>query len=236
MRAHEALPKADLALFCGLVWAAWSDRNLRLFENVSKDPTNWVSEITGWLECFSNCSRAVLGPVRVEECRSRESWTAPAGASLKLNVDAAWDSSSRRTALGGLVRDSAGKVLGVFGSMVSDVESALTAECLAIREGLNFARTNEWRVAEVESDSQRAVQMIKTRQLRGVQGPVVHDICEFIANVPASCKWIPRGCNEAANCVARHCMVSNTSCSWIDDCPAWLVDCVTSDLVSSFPC
>ena len=111
-RAASALSGEHFELFCGLVWAAWSDRNSRLFENATKSPETWVNEVAGWIESFKTCS-ASLEQAKWETEAGAEGWTRPCRGELKLNVDAAWSDGGVLTTVGGVIRDHSGGVVGV---------------------------------------------------------------------------------------------------------------------------
>lgn len=231
LRAMDSLPDKDLDLFCGIIWAAWTDRNLRLFDHYMKRPEVWVCEVASWLASFKDCSRRAETTPSGKPARQTV-WTAPDSDSLKLNVDAAWDARSRRASIGCVVRNQQGEVLGVMASAIEGVDSALTAECKAIWGGLRFIQTRGWTISSVESDCLRATQLVRGRHLNGLQGPVIADIVAVEAELrlPFTYRWVPRSCNEPANCIAKARMnfVSSDFVSF--QCLAWLENCIQKDI------
>ena len=89
-------------------------------------------------------------------------WQAPPLGSLKLNVDAAIGDGNNGTGLGAVIRDAAGMVVVAYSRKIQNPFDPLTTECVAIRDGLRFAKARGLHVTEVESDSMVAIQTIQS--------------------------------------------------------------------------
>ncbi|XP_024196178.1 uncharacterized protein LOC112199381 [Rosa chinensis] len=84
--------------------------------------------------------------------RASQPWVPPPVGSVKINTDAAWDSSSLFCGLAAIARDSSGKVIG--GSDKSTfASSSLAAEAQAIALGLKLATSLSLSSFQLESDS-----------------------------------------------------------------------------------
>ena len=234
-RAASSLTKEHFELFCGLVWAAWSDRNARTFEHATKTPETWVCEVAGWVENFKTHSLAVEGADKGSGAVVK-SWSRPGRGRLKLNVDAAWSAGEELTSIGCVVRDHNGDVVGVLARGIRWVDSALSAECFAIREGLRFAKERGWSISAVESDCLRASQLVNGKHTLGHQGAIIEDILSEleIVSIHGGLVWVPRECNEAAHTVAKYRQESLSFDVELLSCPLWLFSCITKDCESSF--
>ena len=111
-----------------------------------------------------------------------------------------------------------------------ELVSPLVGECVAIREGLNFVASLGLKVDLVETDAVNAITSIAKQQFQGIHGPVVSDICNFLASTNSKCCWIPRDGNEAAHSVAKFGLVSKKSVVWSQECPLWLSKTVCYDI------
>ena len=162
---------------------------------------------------------------------TQEAWLGPEAGSLKLNVDAAWEERTGRGAMGCVVRDHRGEVVGVSATLIEGVDSVLTAECRAIHCGLQFLQDRGWRVSSMESDCLRATQLVNSKSLNGVQGPIIADIGALVESQVLSkrCQWVSRSCNEVANSLAKARLDFLVSDFISCNCPAWLRIAVQRD-------
>ncbi|GAA0166376.1 hypothetical protein LIER_21540 [Lithospermum erythrorhizon] len=87
-------------------------------------------------------------------------WQPPAQNWIKINCDVGWTKETKSGALGVVARDDAGEFKGARCKQVDFVPSALVAEALAIREGMQFAWEKSCHQVEVESDAKVSVEII----------------------------------------------------------------------------
>ena len=206
----QALKTDDLEFFCILSWAIWSDRNKSVFANSSSEAIPIVEDSFSYLREFQRC-QLMLTVKSPANCDTVKRWQAPPLGKLKLNVDAAFNQALNMFSVGGIIRDSYGSVFAAFTIVFNDLVSPLVGECVAIREGLNFVASLGLKVDLVETDAVNAITSIAKQQFQGIHGPVVSDICNFLASTNSKCCWIPRDANEAAHSVAKFGLVSKKS-------------------------
>ncbi|KAI5335568.1 PREDICTED: retrotransposon unclassified [Prunus dulcis] len=70
-------------------------------------------------------------------------WTKPPMRHLKINVDGAWNTTTKSGGVGVVIRDSAGAFIAGRARKFDNVFSALQSEALAAREGVVLAITRE---------------------------------------------------------------------------------------------
>ncbi|GMN50849.1 hypothetical protein TIFTF001_020005 [Ficus carica] len=106
------------------------------------------------------CLSGVSGEIVIIEVRDKVGahhsvrrsvrWSPPPGEDLKLNVDAVVRSDSGFFGVGAIIRDAQGVVRACLAKRILEAHSPFVVECLALREGLEFARTCNLRVAWIE--------------------------------------------------------------------------------------
>ena len=88
-------------------------------------------------------------------------WLPPRPGYLKLNIDASVFPGSDRIGIGAAIRDEKGSILGAMAKSLEGSFSPFLAECLALREGLSFAKEIECVNLEVETDAINVVSAIE---------------------------------------------------------------------------
>jgi hypothetical protein len=110
-----------------LLWRVWHHRN-----NVVHG--DGKASISASVPYLVNYHRSFLG--EEPEAGIAPSWTAPAVGAVKGNVDAGWDSTTRRAGIGIIIRDHLGSTLLAEWRFIPSCGSAEEAEILACLEGL----------------------------------------------------------------------------------------------------
>ena len=86
------------------------------------------------------------------EHNTREGWFPPPRDCLKINIDAAFCSSSREASLGAVARNTEAEVCFSAVTKLQGFESPLQAEIKAIWFGLQVAREMNYKSIQLESD------------------------------------------------------------------------------------
>ncbi|GMN68400.1 hypothetical protein TIFTF001_037459 [Ficus carica] len=154
--------KEDVEIFASISWAIWWSRNVRVFQNLWKSPME------------------ILEVVLTDR---PPQWQPPSLGHLKLNVDAGCREECGFVGVGAVVRDSDGVVIACLARKLVGSFPPLTAEFLALREGLEFVASCGVRVSEVETDALLVVQAIVTSDPPDDLDPIVYDIRALLQKV-----------------------------------------------------
>jgi ribonuclease HI len=90
-------------------------------------------------------------------------WSPPEEGHIKVNVDAGWNPTSKRTGIGIIARDFHGRVLRTEWKHVASCASAEEAEVLACLEGLGHLIQYFAGQGILETDCLRAVQVLNAK-------------------------------------------------------------------------
>ena len=143
-----------------ILWMIWNNRNDCVHNLKCKNPSTLGLLAVKLAEDFKEYN--TVG--REAGQRNTEDWLPPPRRNYKLNVDASYDSASRKASFGAVLRDASSKVQIAAVSKVEDVDSPLQAELMAILFGLQVTSEQEFKEILVESDCLLAVQEILRRQ------------------------------------------------------------------------
>lgn len=206
------LPPLGLSnpLWPWLLWRLWKARNWLAFEEkrtsaqeiinlAIRDAKEWqaAQEVIGAKPNVS-CLPVIAPPL--EE------------GSLVCFVDAAWDVTTRNCGFAGIFKGSVqGQQLN-FKDSRRQVDSALTAEALAVRKAVMEAYISNAESLVVLSDSQVLIKILQTGGARKELNNILVDIHHFSSRLTAcSFLHISRLCNVEADLVAKSALVSVNS-------------------------
>ena len=189
----------------------------------------WVGRFLG---DFLTCNE-LDSPTEKKTLASKALWHAPSHDLIKINVDAAVDSSLEFIGVGVVARDKEGAVMSFLSRRIFGKFSPHLGECLAVREGVflaNFLKLDNW---VVESDAVNAVRAIQNPVAEAPEANIVEDIRDSLSVVRSGrvCH-IPRDGNRVAHFLAKHAISKSVYCFGVDFVPRWLGPFVKADLVS----
>ncbi|GMN53841.1 hypothetical protein TIFTF001_022971 [Ficus carica] len=172
-------------------------------------------------------------PVEKRTLAPKALWHAPSHGLIKINVDAAVDSSLEFIGVGIVARDEEGVVMSFLSRRIFGKFSPHLGECLAVREGVflaNFLKLDNW---VVESDAMNAVRAIQNPVAEAPEANIVEDIRDYIAGVRnGRVCHISRDGNRVAHKLAKHAISKSVFCFSIDFVPRWLGPFVKANLAS----
>ncbi|GMN74812.1 hypothetical protein TIFTF001_052466, partial [Ficus carica] len=129
----------DLALVCWLAWKLWCERNKVVHGGEAGDPQT-VFDLS--IASFGEWQALNRSPPQPSAVGSNV-WSPPQPGCFKLNIDASVIPGSDHIGIGAVIRDEKGSILGAMARSVGGSFSPFVAECLALREGLRFAKEIE---------------------------------------------------------------------------------------------
>ena len=177
MRKYEFSNKLWLTSFMVIVWSIWKERNERTFNKKSSSLTEIqdliLLRLAWWIKVWDNSF-----PYSPDEVRRNplclklhgktpihkplptpSHWCPPGETLLKWNVDASFNPSLGRSAIGGVLRDKNGIFKCLFSCPIPPMEINST-EVLAIHRAIQISLNNSYfksQEIEIESDSSNAV-------------------------------------------------------------------------------
>ncbi|KAF7830925.1 ribonuclease H [Senna tora] len=210
------------------IYFIWEARNKKKFANETPNLDRiWAKVERSWNEqriASSGAYRDFIIP-----CNLR--WEKPKAPFVKMNVDAAFKSNGE-AAIGGLMRDHNGWVLAAFSGTLPALDDVTMAEALAVKRGVEMAMEVGVKDLQVECDSKLVVEMLNSG-------------CEHMSFLSSLCSsilalcggfnnvefiWIPRCCNQSADCLSRFAKVSSCNKVWLNSVPMFLAEYCTADL------
>ncbi|KAF7831688.1 LINE-type retrotransposon LIb DNA [Senna tora] len=130
-------------------------------------------------------------------------WLKPREPFIKMNVDITMKNNGEGSA-GGVFRDHEGMCIGAFSSSIPAMMDVALMEAIGIKKGIDVAREGGITHLVIESDSNQFDD---------------YDI-----------RWVPRSCNNTADCMARVALSFPGDKVWPDSVPIWLSETCTADL------
>lgn len=190
--------RLNLRFFCVISWAIWTSRNQLLHQNVSRSAAEILEMAGRVLYGYQQCGEREDAHQDSRPLRD-EIWRAPETCRLKLNTDASVRSHQDYIGVGAVVRDAEGVVWACLAKKLPGSFSSFIAECIALREGLVFARQCGLDVHDIEVDVSRVAQVVNGGATLGEEGAVIEDILSLLSTVG---NWKVSLCREA-NVVAH---------------------------------
>ncbi|XP_024195781.1 uncharacterized protein LOC112198926 [Rosa chinensis] len=158
LRQSHHLNKDNWEKLLMLLWALWKNRNIKLWNDTSKNAQEIVVATFTWYAQFLQVQK--IQPQN-NAAKLGKNWTPPSSHQLKISVDGAFLPSNDIGGIGGVIRRSDGSFLATFLKCVQHVSSPKQVELLAIREGIEFLQQRGLQDACLESDCQVAIQEIE---------------------------------------------------------------------------
>ncbi|CAN1187916.1 Putative ribonuclease H protein At1g65750 [Linum perenne] len=146
-----------------IAWLIWQARNKFIFEHLDRPPSAIVEQCQFWINLvLSSWKTFQLGREAPGLARQTQliAWRPGEEGWFTLNTDGSRISQSGATAIGGIIRDSTGKLVRAFCANVGNC-SITRAELRAIVEGLKLAWSLGIKKVDVQSDSAAAVAMLQ---------------------------------------------------------------------------
>ncbi|KAH7569641.1 hypothetical protein JRO89_XS06G0225100 [Xanthoceras sorbifolium] len=191
----------EMELLLVLFWRFWFRRN----RAVHSAPLLSVEETVGWSELYLADFQAAAATPRLRGSSIVERWQAPSPGWVKINSDVAVDVRGHRLGFGVVFRDSVGKVLVSYTSLLLGLFSPDIGEALAILLGLRLAIDMGLSTICVKSDAASVVKQLSSRVTSCSDiGLVLDDILSLVVGfADISFSSVRRSANQVAHGLAK---------------------------------
>ncbi|XP_031099793.1 uncharacterized protein LOC116003991 [Ipomoea triloba] len=195
------LKSDSLALMATVCWKVWDARNKLVWQNQRSHPSHIVDEAVVFLDAW----RTIHNTNGEENVTTTvHTWKRPHFGKLKLNVDAAFDATKKRTGLGCILRDEEGKFIAALQQSCDNLYQPKIGEAIAIREALKWIKALNFQSFIVESDAQLVILGLKASSCMSSFDLILQDIRNLASDVyDISFSFAKRSANKAAHMLAR---------------------------------
>lgn len=210
-----------------VMWAIWTSRNNITHDKASLDPIQSMKrtrETLALLEIPLQQSRILPG----------YGWRPPDDGWVKINTDASVSSLQHKSGAGGIARTPS-TFLAAWSKPYPEVSDPLTAETLALRDGVIFAKLRGLSRVVMEVDCLEVVNLWNSRTFsRSLVAPLLSEIEELASSfISFVIQHVMRNANTSAHLCAKHaCTLEVTGC-WMDSPPGFLMTSVLADRVGA---
>ncbi|XP_057417986.1 uncharacterized protein LOC130712164 [Lotus japonicus] len=215
------------------LWEIWKTRNQCVFQGVDPNPVVTNNRISINLQEYLS---ALPEPPKINLASggsaARKGWRKPAPSHIKINVDAAFDATTRKGLTGIIFRDSDGEV--VHGSTARFMAaSPVVAEALALREAVFLAANLGCDRVIFESDCLAVIQACRGEKEVWEIQQIINDIVEMkIVKSYWGFSWVNRCGNKAAHQIAQLAHHKSLQRDWVWHPPPELARQLQRDKVS----
>ncbi|KAK8547806.1 hypothetical protein V6N13_027419 [Hibiscus sabdariffa] len=156
------MDQKQLTLFITLLWNFWNRRNKWLHDG-QLIPHRFVVDYAQLIS--SDFLKAQEMALNEPESRPQERWMKPSQDCVKINVDGAFNPTTRRAAIGVIARNAHGMMIDGSAYQLRGLHTAESAEACAFKEGVRMAIENDWTHVVSEGDSATVVSRLDRREL-----------------------------------------------------------------------
>ncbi|XP_074274036.1 uncharacterized protein LOC141597469 [Silene latifolia] len=234
LEALRSIEKVERGRFLAILWAIWSIRNARIFEEERPNPDVITLGLVRMVSDYQSCLDVS------EMCESRRhgdalgdsGWKRPVSGVIKINSDAAVLNDDE-IGLGVVGRDSEGMVVFIASRRCYARWTVEVAEAKAMLFGLEVARRLNVTCISLESDALNVVQAVRNSSFdRNSFGLCIRDICSFSLLFDLrETLHVKRGGNTVAHLVARLCANANEELCTETDFPSSVLTMAELDLI-----
>jgi ribonuclease HI len=185
---------------------------------------NWAVDVCFNLITVKDNEKGVREPLTIQQ------WQAPAVNTLKVNVDGAFLTEEGIGAVGAVARDSDGNFVMAISRRLPAVSSALAAEAVALREGVNLIHMVTTGPVVLETDSLELVHLWDRRATQRSEFTSLFREVEDMSGAFSSFSVMHtrRTTNTAAHLCAKS-AVSSEFEVWANVPPSFLVQTLHND-------
>ncbi|KAK9670180.1 hypothetical protein RND81_13G183600 [Saponaria officinalis] len=203
---HQRYKGLELNIILARLWACWTIRNHKYFEQEEIKPELVVVGFGKMVLEYNAIMEAERHNMKARENESNSDWQAPPLGSLKLNVDATFLPNGE-VGLGGVIRDDMGRLKATMVRRCRlSKDDVIMAEALSFLNGLLVAKSLGVMRISVETDSLILVNRLKSGggDIHSHWGTVIEDIMDIASSfLEVSFSHVCRVGNSVAHWIAR---------------------------------
>jgi ribonuclease HI len=186
-------------------------------------------------QCINSIKGITANSTNVKSCslETKETWQRTRSSIIKLNVDAAYSLETGTSASGAVLRNYKGDFITAASTFIPHVVSANMAEATAMLHGLSLANRLGYTHIEAESDSLEVINLCSgTDQIWSDAVAIYADILVQARGIgKVEFMHCRRDANKVAHEIARNCLSSSTSCSWVNEPSSFILQTLLNDVI-----
>ncbi|KAK9913636.1 hypothetical protein M0R45_037446 [Rubus argutus] len=232
MKLPTSCTKQDLlSLFAFVAWNIWKGRCEAVYKSTPPTPSQTINTVRRQCLEFKQARCGVAKPTHTIPTPANAAWAPLLDPLIKINVDGAWDSTSKVAGAGVIIRGQNGNFIA-GSATISSTSSVIEAEAAALVKGMKLAVQLNLDNVVLESDSQELINALDNHIERG-NWRIYPFLTEFHRLRAALCnvswRWISRQANRAADTAAKLAKSRLSTDVWVNRPPTCLIDVLTSD-------
>ncbi|KAK8532151.1 hypothetical protein V6N12_053597 [Hibiscus sabdariffa] len=223
----DQLSREKKIVFVTLVWALWIYRNNKVHENNSQSAKDLALFVLAFVQEYDGIHK-VSSP---QQNTDNICWNPPIGDSVKVNFDASFNSSEKRSTSSIIIRDSSGLPMAA-----STVPHLFTmdpemAEVKACEQAILLARDLGFRKVIIEGDALNVISKLNSLvEDRSDISAIVKNIQDVRKQFQIiSFVHVRRRCNRVAHILAKDYGSATTHMVWIEQVPSYAEEAVVDD-------
>ncbi|KAM6558863.1 uncharacterized protein LOC133033273 [Cannabis sativa] len=196
-------------------------RNNIIHNKSPQQPATIYAKSLAYLNHFQQVSSTDKAPPITSSVAAHQPWRSPPCGQLKMNVDAAVDTTQNRTGIGSIVRDSSGSVVATISKSIVGNLKSHEMEAKALCHGLQWAQNLQLQISYVETDSVMVVNSITGLASKNLAfKDLIHDVKSQLSYFPNVCvSHVRRDANQAAYGLAKQALALDNDCKWCENFP-----------------
>ncbi|KAM6593255.1 hypothetical protein CsatA_000958 [Cannabis sativa] len=238
--------KMEMEHLCCILWAIWTERNRVIHGHKAKPSKDLANFASNYWQNYQSAqlkygsTAAATNRTHAPAASSLQSspsahpvpWTPPPPGTLKLNVDAAVNTSRKITGIGALVRRSNGTVAAAFSKPVVGCFESHEMEAIAMFHSLCWALQQQLPVTFIETDALRVSNALcKSSSAISSFNDLIADISSLLSFFPnVTVSHVKRSANMAADGLAKFALGVDETCLWSDCIPPPINSVIVNDV------
>ncbi|KAL5779492.1 hypothetical protein ACOSQ2_010229 [Xanthoceras sorbifolium] len=205
-------------LFACILWQIWNYRNSIIYSRKCL----MLVDIVLWCNSFLVEFNEANYTAHLQRVSHFVQWIPPDSGLIKVNTDAAINSTIGKTGLGVVICNNFGEVLMAWVDVLEGALAPDMAEAKAILFGLSIACQSGLKVDHLEYDASTIISMLNKRSVRlSAIGLIVDDISNLLRhfNCVVEFSHVPRIANRVAHSLAKFAFVEDQQLVWVEDFP-----------------